>query len=192
MLRLLAVACLALAAWGAVSPAEARRDRPPGVVCADPGALRACRTAGADTPTVYSAGRRPARPGRALFLSGRDVGASAGRASGRASLAARRRPAVWHAAAGEGFAGIASFYGRDQGPATASGERFNENDMTAAHRSLAFGTRLRVTWRGRSVVVRINDRGPFIAGRVLDLSKGAARALGLIGAGVGHVTAEVL
>ena len=64
--------------------------------------------------------------------------------------------------------------------------------MTAAHRSLPFGTKLRVTYRGQSVVVTINDRGPFIKGRVLDLSTGAARAVGLTGAGVGHVTAEVI
>jgi rare lipoprotein A len=93
---------------------------------------------------------------------------------------------------GGGFAGVASFYGNESGSKTASGQRFNENDMTAAHRSLPFGTKLRVTHKGRSVVVTINDRGPFIKGRVLDLSTGAARAVGLTSSGVGHVTAEVL
>ena len=93
---------------------------------------------------------------------------------------------------GRGFAGKASFYGNESGSRTASGARFNQNAMTAAHRSLPFGTKLRVTHRGQSVVVTINDRGPFIKGRVLDLSKGAARAIGLTGAGVGHVTAEVV
>jgi rare lipoprotein A len=92
----------------------------------------------------------------------------------------------------DGFAGVASFYGNESGTKTASGQRFDENKLTAAHRSLRFGTRLRVTYRGRSVVVVVNDRGPFIAGRVLDLSKGAARVLGMIEAGVGHVTAEIL
>jgi len=90
------------------------------------------------------------------------------------------------------FAGVASFYGNESGSKTASGQRFNENDMTAAHRSLPFGTKLRVTHRGKSVVVTINDRGPFIKGRVLDLSTGAARAVGLTASGVGHVTAEVM
>jgi rare lipoprotein A len=90
------------------------------------------------------------------------------------------------------FAGKASFYGNESGSKTASGQRFNQNAMTAAHRSLPFGTKLRVTHRGQSVVVTINDRGPFIKGRVLDLSTGAARAIGLTGAGVGHVTAEVV
>ena len=87
---------------------------------------------------------------------------------------------------------MASYYGNESGSKTASGQRFNQNAMTAAHRSLPFGTKLRVTHRGQSVVVTINDRGPFIKGRVLDLSTGAARAIGLTGAGVGHVTAEVV
>ena len=93
---------------------------------------------------------------------------------------------------GHSFSGKASFYGNESGSKTASGQRFNQNAMTAAHRSLPFGTKLRVTHRGQSVVVTINDRGPFIKGRVLDLSTGAARAIGLTGAGVGHVTAEVV
>ncbi|WP_407149767.1 septal ring lytic transglycosylase RlpA family protein [Bradyrhizobium sp. ORS 86] len=93
---------------------------------------------------------------------------------------------------GHMFSGMASFYGNESGSRTASGQRFNQNAMTAAHRSLPFGTRLRVTHGGRSVVVTINDRGPFVRGRVLDLSTGAARAIGLTGAGVGRVTAEVI
>lgn len=93
---------------------------------------------------------------------------------------------------GRGFSGKASYYGNESGSKTASGQRFNQNAMTAAHRSLPFGTKLRVTHRGQSVVVTINDRGPFIRGRVLDLSKGAARAIGLTSSGVGHVTAEII
>jgi rare lipoprotein A len=93
---------------------------------------------------------------------------------------------------GHSFSGIASFYGNESGSRTASGQRFNQNAMTAAHRSLPFGTKVRVTHRGQSVVVTINDRGPFVRGRVLDLSTGAARAIGLTGAGVGRVTAEVV
>src|SRR5579871_5285503 len=93
---------------------------------------------------------------------------------------------------GHTFTGIASFYGNESGRQTASGQRFNQEAMTAAHRTLPFGTKLRVTHGGRSVVVTINDRGPFIRGRVLDLSTGAARAIGLTSAGVGHVTAEVI
>jgi rare lipoprotein A len=93
---------------------------------------------------------------------------------------------------GRSFSGMASFYGNESGSKTASGQRFNQEAMTAAHRTLPFGTRLRVTHGGRSVVVTINDRGPFVRGRVLDLSTGAARAIGLTGAGVGRVVAEVM
>ena len=93
---------------------------------------------------------------------------------------------------GRSFSGMASFYGNESGSKTASGQRFNQSALTAAHRSLPFGTKLRVTHGGRSVVVTINDRGPFVRGRVLDLSTGAARAIGLTSAGVGRVTAEVV
>jgi rare lipoprotein A len=93
---------------------------------------------------------------------------------------------------GRSFSGMASYYGNESGSKTASGQRFNQNAMTAAHRSLPFGTKLRVTHGGRSVVVTVNDRGPFIRGRVLDLSTGAARAVGLTSAGVGRVVAEVI
>lgn len=93
---------------------------------------------------------------------------------------------------GDRFAGVASYYGNESGSQTASGQRFNENALTAAHRSLPFGTKLRVTHKGQSVVVTVNDRGPFIKGRVLDLSTAAARAIGLTASGIGHVTAEVI
>src|SRR5262249_50481313 len=92
---------------------------------------------------------------------------------------------------GHSFSGMASYYGNESGSKTASGQRFNQNAMTAAHRTLPFGTRLRVTHNGHSVIVTVNDRGPFIRGRVLDLSKGAARAIGLTGRGVGRVVAEI-
>jgi rare lipoprotein A len=93
---------------------------------------------------------------------------------------------------GHSFSGMASFYGNESGSQTASGQRFNQNAMTCAHRSLPFGTKLRVTYGDRSVVVTVNDRGPFVHGRVLDLSTAAARAIGLTDAGVRRVTAEVV
>jgi rare lipoprotein A len=93
---------------------------------------------------------------------------------------------------GRSFSGMASFYGNESGSKTASGERFNQNALTAAHRTLPFGTKLRVSRGDRSVIVTINDRGPFVRGRVLDLSTGAARAIGLTSAGVGRVVAEVV
>lgn len=91
--------------------------------------------------------------------------------------------------------GMASWYGPGfHGNLSASGEPFNQYDMTAAHRTLPFGTRVRVTNadNGRSVVVRINDRGPFTGGRVIDLSKGAAQVIGLMSSGVAPVRLEIL
>lgn len=90
--------------------------------------------------------------------------------------------------------GAASYYGkRFQGRRTASGERFNMNAMTAAHRTLPFGTNVKVTNRenGRTVVVRINDRGPFAGKRIIDLSRAAASKLGMIREGVVRVAIEV-
>ncbi|MEM6381713.1 MAG: septal ring lytic transglycosylase RlpA family protein [Pseudomonadota bacterium] len=77
---------------------------------------------------------------------------------------------------------------------TANGERFNPDGLTAAHRTLAFGTRVRVTnlSNNRSVTVRINDRGPFIRGRGIDLSRGAARQIGCISSGTCRVSYQVL
>ncbi len=91
--------------------------------------------------------------------------------------------------------GKASYYGAAfHGRKTASGETFDMNALTAAHRQWPFGTLCRVTnlHNGKSVVVRINDRGPFIAGRVMDLSYGAARALEALKVGVIDVKIEVL
>ena len=82
---------------------------------------------------------------------------------------------------------ISSWYGPGfNGNLTANGERFNQQSLTAAHKTLPFGTRLRVCFK-RCAVVRVNDRGPYIHGRNLDLSKGAADAIGLTGSGVGRV-----
>jgi rare lipoprotein A len=80
--------------------------------------------------------------------------------------------------------GVASWYGPGfQGKRTANGERFDTNQLTAAHKSLPFGSRVRVTSliNGKQVIVRINDRGPFIPGRIIDLSRAAAQAIGLSG-----------
>lgn len=90
----------------------------------------------------------------------------------------------------EARSGIASYYGSElAGHKTASGSRFNPGAMTAAHRTLPFGTLVRVTHGGRSVVVRINDRGPFVGGRVIDLSRAAAQQLGL---STGYVSLQIL
>ena len=92
-------------------------------------------------------------------------------------------------------AGAASWYGPGfHGRTTANGETFNQNALTAAHKTLPFGTQVRVTYpaTGESVVVRINDRGPYAHGRVIDLSREAAEEIGLLGAGVGEVRLEVM
>src|SRR5581483_4485717 len=89
------------------------------------------------------------------------------------------------------FTGIAAFYSPDYAGRTASGERYDPGKFTAAHRSLPFGTRLRVTdpRSRRSVVVVVNDRGPFTKGRVLDLSLAAAKVLRMTGRGLMRITA---
>jgi rare lipoprotein A len=91
------------------------------------------------------------------------------------------------------FSGVAAFYSTDYSGKTACGERYDPKKFTAAHRSLPFGTRLRVTdpRSRRSVVVIINDRGPFTGGRVLDLSLAAAKALRMTDRGLMKVTAVV-
>ncbi len=91
--------------------------------------------------------------------------------------------------------GVASYYGaRFAGRPTASGETFNPREMTAAHKTLPFGSRVRVTnpRNGNSVIVRINDRGPFVRGRVIDLSRAAAEELGMIRSGHASVELELL
>ena len=87
---------------------------------------------------------------------------------------------------------MASFY--TEGKRTASGEKFNALELTAAHPTLPFGTKLRVTnvTTGRAVTVRVNDRGPYVAGRVVDVSYSAADALGMVGRGVAKVKLDVV
>ena len=88
--------------------------------------------------------------------------------------------------------GIASFY--TEGTKTASGEKFNTHELTAAHPTLPFGTRLRVTnvASGQSVTVRVNDRGPYVRGRVVDVSYAAAETLGMVGGGVAKVKLDIV
>ena len=88
--------------------------------------------------------------------------------------------------------GVASYY--KSGKITANGEPFNPNGITAAHRNLPFGTKVHVTnlSNGKTVVVRINDRGPFIKGRVIDLSLGAAKEVDLITAGITQVRYTII
>jgi rare lipoprotein A len=88
--------------------------------------------------------------------------------------------------------GVASFY--TEGTQTASGEKFDTHDLTAAHPTLPFGTKLRVTnvATGRSVTVRVNDRGPYVPGRIVDVSYSAAESLGMVGKGIANVKLDVV
>ena len=97
------------------------------------------------------------------------------------------------ARAGQSFDGLASFYSYE-GSKSASGQKIERGALTAAHRTLPFGTRVRVSdpSTGKSVIVTINDRGPFARGRVIDVSTSAAKILDMIDKGVIHVHAEVL
>ncbi len=90
--------------------------------------------------------------------------------------------------------GSASYYGRESGPRTANGERYSTRAMTAAHKTLPFGTKVRVTnlGNGRSVVVRINDRGPFIRGRIIDLTPAGANRLKFKQQGIARVRVETV
>jgi rare lipoprotein A len=108
---------------------------------------------------------------------------------------ARHTPFAGHKNTGEtptAAGGIASFYTEDT--QTASGEKFDPNELTAAHRTLPFGTRLRVTnvATGKSVTVRVNDRGPYVRGRVVDVSYSAAESLGMVNKGVTNVKLDVV
>jgi rare lipoprotein A len=102
------------------------------------------------------------------------------------------QPVVAGQAAPRSFSGFAAYY--SESAKVASGQRFDPNGFTAAHRSLPFGTRVRVTdpKSGRNVIVTINDRGPFNKGRVIDVSLAAARVLGMINRGIMFVRADVL
>lgn len=102
--------------------------------------------------------------------------------------ASNRKPAATEVASH----GIASFY--TEGTKTASGEKFDPNELTAAHPTLPFGTRLRVTnvTSGQSVTVRVNDRGPYVRGRVVDVSHAAAESLGMVEGGVAKVKLDVV
>ena len=113
--------------------------------------------------------------------------AMTGCASRSAGPPAARRPAA------VASVGMASYYAdKFQGRPTASGERFDNGKLTAAHRTLPFGTRVRVTnlANGRSVTVRVNDRGPFVKGRIVDLSVAAAKRIDMVRAGVVRVRVE--
>jgi rare lipoprotein A len=104
----------------------------------------------------------------------------------------RRHDAPAHTDVAGGGGGLASFY--TEGAKTANGETFNTHELTAAHPTLPFGTKLRVTnvTNGQSVTVRVNDRGPYVPGRVVDVSYSAAEQLGMVKGGVAKVKLDVV
>ena len=113
----------------------------------------------------------------------------------RVAVTKKHTPFASHKDAGKtqvASQGVASFY--TEGTQTANGEKFDTHELTAAHRTLPFGTRLRVTnvATGRSVTVRVNDRGPFIPGREVDVSYSAAESLGMVGDGIAKVKLDVV
>ena len=137
------------------------------------------------SPQESAAEAAPQR--RASVAHHRRVAAASRKHTPFATIPAAAKPA----ATTEGSVGIASFYKYEA--KTASGEQFKPSELTAAHRTLPFGTRLRVTnvATGQSVTVRVNDRGPFIPGRVVDVSHSAAKVLGMVDRGVAKVKLEV-
>ena len=114
---------------------------------------------------------------------------------GSACSFSRRYPRSYSRPGGYREVGEASYYGREvHGKATASGEKFDMNAFTGAHRTLPFGTKVRVTnlANKKSVVVRINDQGPFVTGRIIDLSYAAAKRIKMLNAGVADVEIVVV
>ena len=131
----------------------------------------------------------------AMTLEQRSGSETVGLGNGMASVETMPLPQTESANESDLAAGHASYYGRElAGNQTASGEKFNPDDLTAAHRTLPMGSRVKVTnpRSGDSVVVRVNDRGPFHGNRVIDLSLAAAREIGLIRSGSARVQLALL
>jgi rare lipoprotein A len=147
--------------------------------------LAACAQSSVTRRSEFSAASRPASPQHqrlVAFLTPRPV------VTNRPPFLPSRPTAETPLAS----QGLASFY--TEGTRTASGEKFDTHELTAAHRTLPFGTHLRVTnvATGRSVTVRVNDRGPYVPGRIVDVSYSAAASLGMVGRGVAKVKLDVV
>jgi rare lipoprotein A len=171
-----AVAALAFGAFGISAPASARTWE-----CQGPAA--SCANETTVTKKVASTYKSKARSAH--------YGAKKAKHYSSFTAKKAKRVATSYSSGG-GYSGMASYYWEPQ--RLASGGWFNPNAMTAAHKTLPFGTKVLVTNRnnGRSVVVTINDRGPFVRGRVIDLSSAAAGAVGMKGSGVAPVTVSVI
>jgi rare lipoprotein A len=161
--------------------ASAFREPLPGA--AAPRTRSAARSTSQSTASAKAASRRQATTQVASASSSEEAPQRKGR---------RSQPTSTSSATGGGEWGVASYYWQPQ--RVASGGWFNPNAYTAAHKSLPFGTRVRVTRtdNGNSVEVTINDRGPYVAGRIIDLSKRAAESIGMTGQGLARVRVQVL
>lgn len=149
-------------------------------------AARAARAVALHAAAVNSAAQHAAAAAAAT------AAARASRSQVRAALSPSSA-AVGASDVGAGFSGIASWYGYGfNGQATASGATYDEDGLSAASRTLPLGSRLQVCRGSACVVVVIDDRGPYVGGRILDLSRGAASRLGMLDAGVAYVTATPL
>jgi len=158
----------------------------PFVIVLAAASLAACAQSSVVTrKSEFSAASRPPSPHRersVAFLANHQV------VTNRPPFAPTRTTAATPVAS----QGIASFY--TEGTRTASGEKFDTHELTAAHPTLPFGTHLRVTnvATGRSVTVRVNDRGPYVPGRIVDVSYSAAESLGMVGQGIAKVKLDVV
>jgi len=190
----LAVATFGLLTLGPASAATYWKCMGTAVACnSSYGSMRSARTyRSRDRAHAQRSDRRYARRARSHRSARRDIPHR--KPKRVASLSRRSSYSGSSYSSRSAHSGMASYYGSESGSRTASGARFNPGAMTAAHRTLPFGTKVRVTNRrnGRSVVVTINDRGPFIRGRIIDLSSGAAGVIGMRSSGVAPVSVEVL
>jgi rare lipoprotein A len=168
------------ASFAAVEPAPERWTALNARSSIEPSAMRISAVERIAAPTDVTEVRRPTPQGIQLASLGNDQSATDEGAGGKGK--GRKADQV----------GVASYYWQPQ--ALASGGRFDPNAMTAAHKTLPFGTRVRIKHlgNGRSVDVHINDRGPYVAGRIIDLSKAAAGKIGMTGQGVARVSMTVL
>jgi rare lipoprotein A len=194
IMRVLFVSALALAsaALVAAAPANAAWTCQGGEVACSAGHAKASakathRKASRSAKKAKYAYGKPRKAAR--HASARKSSRHAARKSARYASAKRTKRVY---TGSHSMSGVASFYWQPQ--AVASGGRFNPNALTAAHKTLPFGTKVRVTHmgNGRSVTVTINDRGPYIRGRIIDLSRRAAGVIGMTGSGVARVSVAVV
>lgn len=174
-----------------VSAGRIRRAAQLIVVIAGAATLAACAQSSVVSKSEFSSGQFSSRSGEAALPRHHEARVAT---SARVKVARKHTPfkTAKKNDSSTPSRGIASFYTKDQ--ETASGEKFDTHELTAAHPTLPFGTKLRVTnvSTGKSVTVRVNDRGPYVPGRVVDVSYSAAEALGMVDNGIAKVKLDVV